>query len=130
MVLYEFEWPTTRGLNPRALLELEFEPPSLLSHFSFRPFPPTFPDLVPTLFADLRPCFSSLSQVWSTANVLRTQVELENHLAKGLKLDLATTLNPEKNAKGAVVTAVFKTPGVHAKATVDLFKVRISRSSI
>jgi voltage-dependent anion channel protein 2 len=78
--------------------------------------------------ADLEGKFSdakkglTLTQVWTTANVLRTQVELENHLAKGLKLDLATTLNPEKNAKGAVVSALFKAPGVNAKATVDLFK--------
>jgi len=64
----------------------------------------------------------TLTQVWNTSNLLRTSVELENQLAKGLKLDLATTLNPAKNAKGAVVGAVYKTPGVHARATIDLFK--------
>lgn len=63
------------------------------------------------------------SQAWTTTNLLRTQVELENQIAKGLKLDLATTLNPEKSTKSAILTAIYKQPSVHTRATADLFKV-------
>jgi voltage-dependent anion channel protein 2 len=63
------------------------------------------------------------TQAWTTTNLLRTQVELENQIAKGLKLDLATTLNPAKAQKSAIVTAIYKQPSLHTRATVDLFKV-------
>ncbi|KAJ9093712.1 hypothetical protein QFC21_006308 [Naganishia friedmannii] len=62
------------------------------------------------------------TQAWTTTNLLRTQVELENQIAKGLKLDLATTLNPAKAQKSAIVTAIYKQPSLHTRATVDLFK--------
>ena len=61
-------------------------------------------------------------QAWTTTNLLRTQVELENLIAKGLKLDLATTLNPAKAQKSAILTAIYKQPSLHTRATVDLFK--------
>ncbi|WOO85708.1 Mitochondrial outer membrane protein porin [Vanrija pseudolonga] len=64
----------------------------------------------------------TVTQAWTTTNLLRTQVELENQIAKGLKLDLATTLNPEKSTKSAILTAIYKQPSVHTRATVDLFK--------
>ena len=35
------------------------------------------------------------TETWMTANVLKSQLELENYLAKGLKLDFATTLAPD-----------------------------------
>lgn len=68
-----------------------------------------------------------LPQVWNTSNVLRNTIELDGALARGLKLDLATVLTPgsEKapgGSKGAVLGAVYKTPGLHATAKVDLFK--------
>ena len=62
-------------------------------------------------------------QAWTTTNLLRTQVELENQIAKGLKLDLATTLNPAKGQKSAILTSIYKQPSLHTRATVDLFKV-------
>lgn len=67
----------------------------------------------------------SLLQGWTTANVLRTQLELENQIAKGLKFDLATTLNPAKASKSAILTAIYKQPSLHTRATVDLFKVSV-----
>jgi hypothetical protein len=67
----------------------------------------------------------SLQQAWTTTNLLRTQVELENQIAKGLKLDLATALNPAKSQKSAIVTAIYKQPSLHTRATVDLFRVRV-----
>ncbi|EIW72829.1 hypothetical protein TREMEDRAFT_42010 [Tremella mesenterica DSM 1558] len=64
----------------------------------------------------------TFTQAWTTSNLLRTQLELENQIAKGLKLDLATTLNPAKAAKSAILTAIYKQPSLHTRATVDLFK--------
>jgi voltage-dependent anion channel protein 2 len=64
----------------------------------------------------------TFTQAWTTTNLLRTQVELENQIAKGLKLDLATALNPAKSQKSAIVTAIYKQPSLHTRATVDLFR--------
>jgi voltage-dependent anion channel protein 2 len=62
------------------------------------------------------------TQTWTTSNVLRSQVELENAIAKGLKLDLTTALLPDKGQKSALVTAAYKQPGVHGRAFLDVFK--------
>jgi voltage-dependent anion channel protein 2 len=70
----------------------------------------------------------TVTQAWTTSNVLRNTVELENQLAKGLKLDLATSLNPEKGAKTAVLGGIFKQSGVHTRATLDVFKVSSNSS--
>jgi voltage-dependent anion channel protein 2 len=65
----------------------------------------------------------TLTQSWTTSNVIRNQVELENLIAKGLKLDLSTSLAPEKGAKTAVLNAVFKQSGFHTRASLDVLKV-------
>lgn len=65
----------------------------------------------------------TLTQTWTTTNVLRTQVELENQIAKGLKFDLATALLPDKGSKSALLTAIYKQPGLHTRAFLDIFKV-------
>jgi voltage-dependent anion channel protein 2 len=64
----------------------------------------------------------ALTQAWSTANVLKNTVELENHIAKGLKLELITTLVPDKGAKNALLTSTYKQPGLHTRQHLDLFK--------
>ena len=64
------------------------------------------------------------TQAWTTTNVLRTQVEAENHLAQGLKFDLSTSLTPEGTGKSALMSTVYKQPGLHTRAFLDLFKVR------
>lgn len=64
----------------------------------------------------------AVTQAWSTANVLRNHVELENHLAKGLKFELVSTLVPEKQAKNALLATSYKAPGLHARNFVDVFK--------
>jgi voltage-dependent anion channel protein 2 len=64
----------------------------------------------------------TVTQAWTTSNLLRTQVELENQLANGLKLDLNTTLNPAKSQKAAILTAIYKQPSVHTRAVADVFK--------
>lgn len=63
------------------------------------------------------------TQAWTTANVLKSQVELENYFAKGLKLDVTSALVPDKNTKSAIVNATYKQPGLHSRASLDLFKV-------
>jgi voltage-dependent anion channel protein 2 len=64
----------------------------------------------------------TLTQTWTTSNILRNQVEVDNLIAKGLKLDLATTLNPDKGAKTAVLNAAYKQSGLHTRAVLDVFK--------
>ncbi|KAG6914868.1 hypothetical protein DXG01_014843 [Tephrocybe rancida] len=64
----------------------------------------------------------TFTQTWTTANALRAQVELENTIAKGLKVDLATTLLPEKGSKTAILNAAYKQSGVHTRAALDIFK--------
>lgn len=70
----------------------------------------------------IHPCFANI-QAWTTTNLLRSQLELENQIAKGLKFDLSTALNPAKSQKAAILTAIYKQPSLHTRATVDLFKV-------
>jgi len=62
------------------------------------------------------------TQAWTTSNTLRTQVELENQIAKGLKIDLNTALTPDSGSKTAMLTAAYKQPGLHSRAFLDLFK--------
>jgi voltage-dependent anion channel protein 2 len=64
----------------------------------------------------------TITQAWTTANYLRTTVEAENHLAKGLKFDLNTNLLPDASKKSALVTTTYKQPGVHTRAFLDVFK--------
>ena len=63
------------------------------------------------------------TETWTTANVLKSQLELENYLAKGLKLDFATTLAPDTGNKSAVFNAIYKQSGVHTRGAFDVFKV-------
>jgi len=64
----------------------------------------------------------TVTQTWTTSNVLRSQVELENQIAKGLKLDVNTSLLPEKGAKSALINAIYKQSGFHTRAALDLYK--------
>ncbi|KAF8516842.1 eukaryotic porin/Tom40 [Hysterangium stoloniferum] len=64
----------------------------------------------------------TFTQIWTTHNILRTKVELENQIAKGLKLDLETSLIPDKSSKHAILNAVYKQPGLHSRAFLDIFK--------
>ncbi|KAJ7195512.1 eukaryotic porin/Tom40 [Mycena pura] len=61
---------------------------------------------------------------WTTANVLKTQVEVENQIANGLKLDLTTSVAPSNKAghKTAVLNAAYKQSGFHSRAMLDVLK--------
>jgi voltage-dependent anion channel protein 2 len=64
----------------------------------------------------------TFTQTWTTSNVLRSKVELENQIAKGLKIDLDTSLLPEKGAKTAVINSAYKLSGIHTRAALDIIK--------
>ncbi|KZW01539.1 voltage-dependent ion-selective channel [Exidia glandulosa HHB12029] len=71
----------------------------------------------------------TFTQSWTTLNALKTLVELDDKVAKGVKLELASSLTPappgsEKavTAKSTLLTATWKQPGVHTRAVLDLFK--------
>ncbi|CEH16766.1 voltage-dependent ion-selective channel [Ceraceosorus bombacis] len=64
----------------------------------------------------------TFTQAWLTSNVLRNHVELENQIAKGLKLELVSTLIPEKQAKNFLLTSTYKMPGLHTRQHLDLLK--------
>jgi len=75
----------------------------------------------------------TFTQAWTTANTLLTNVELDNQIVDGLKVDLNTSLTPESVhhadekqhkpiAKSAVLNAVYKLPGLHSRASLNVFK--------
>ena len=69
----------------------------------------------------------TLTQTWTTSNILKTQVEIDNQIAKGVKLELATALTPNTGAKTALFTTTYKQPGLHTRAFLDIFKVCLRR---
>ncbi|CAH7673710.1 voltage-dependent anion-selective channel protein 3 [Phakopsora pachyrhizi] len=64
----------------------------------------------------------TFTPTWSTNNLVKAQIELDNKIAKGLKLDFATNVNPVTSDKGAALTATYKQPGLHTRTLVDLFR--------
>ncbi|KAI9512378.1 eukaryotic porin/Tom40 [Russula earlei] len=64
----------------------------------------------------------TITQAWTTHNALRTQIELENQIAKGLKLETTTNFHLEKNTKSVLLGAAYKQPGLHSRAVLDVFK--------
>jgi voltage-dependent anion channel protein 2 len=65
----------------------------------------------------------TLTNTWNTVNVLKTQIELDNQITQGLKLDLTTSIAPNKGSKSAVLAAVYKQSGFHSRANLDVLKV-------
>ncbi|KAL1927663.1 hypothetical protein VTP01DRAFT_3484 [Rhizomucor pusillus] len=72
----------------------------------------------------------TFTEAWTTSNHLNGKIELENNLAKGLKLELLTSLLPSVNEKGAKINATYKQPNVHTVATLDVFKTHFSVNSV
>ena len=64
----------------------------------------------------------TLTQAWTTANVLDTKIELDNQLAKGLKAELITHYLPKSKTYGAKTNLHFKQPNFHGRAFFDLLK--------
>ena len=63
------------------------------------------------------------TETWTTSNVIKSQIELENYIAKGLKLDVNTSLIPDKGSKSALLNVIYKQSGIHTRGAFDIFKV-------
>ncbi len=77
-----------------------------------------------TPIAPANSCLSglTLTQTWNTANSLDTKLEVNDTLAKGLKLEGLFNFLPATAAKGAKFNLLFKQPGFHGRAFFDLLK--------
>ncbi|KAF9584808.1 Mitochondrial porin [Lunasporangiospora selenospora] len=64
----------------------------------------------------------TITESWTTSNVLNTQIELENKVAKGFKLDINGSFLPNEGKKNAKVGVQYKQLGFNSRAYVDLFK--------
>jgi len=64
----------------------------------------------------------TLTQTWTTSNVLDTKVELENAIANGLKTEVLTNYLPAKSTFGTKLNFYYKQPSVHTRLFADLFK--------
>jgi len=64
----------------------------------------------------------TVTEAWTTGNLLTTQIELENKIAKGLKLDIVGGFLPSEGKKNAKVGVQYKQLGFNTRAYVDLFK--------
>jgi voltage-dependent anion channel protein 2 len=64
----------------------------------------------------------TVTQTWTTSNILKNQIELDNQIAKGFKLDLSTSLLPDKDQKSAHLNAIYKQSGLHTRTALDVFK--------
>ncbi|KAG1377204.1 hypothetical protein G6F61_006933 [Rhizopus arrhizus] len=71
-----------------------------------------------------------LTQAWTTSNILNGKIELENNLAKGLKLELLTSYLPITHGKTIKINTIHKQPNVHSTASVDLSKLVFSANSV
>ena len=61
----------------------------------------------------------TVTQGWSTANVLDTKVELNEKIAKGLKAEILGQFVPSSQNVGAKLNLHFKQPNFHGRAFVD-----------
>lgn len=64
----------------------------------------------------------SLTQMWTTANILQTKVELDNKIANGLKAEAVTDFTPKSQTFGAKLNLYFKQPNFNARAFFDVLK--------
>ncbi|RUO95496.1 eukaryotic porin/Tom40, partial [Jimgerdemannia flammicorona] len=71
----------------------------------------------------------TFTETWTTSNHLNGKIELDNNFAKGLKLELHTSLLPSVGQKNAKLGITYKQPNVNTHASLDIFKVLIFVSS-
>lgn len=62
----------------------------------------------------------TLTQTWLTSNALKSQLELDSQLAKGLKFELLGLFNPDKGQQSAHLTATYKQPAFYGRTVVDV----------
>jgi len=63
---------------------------------------------------------ASLSQTWTTDNVLNSEISVEDKLLKGLKLTLETSFAPASGKTSGVIKSAFKQPHLATNVDVDL----------
>lgn len=77
-------------------------------------------------YADLLTTFLciglTVTQAWTTSNILNTKVELDNQIAKGLRAEVLTDFVPSSQKFGAKLNLYFKQPNFHARAFFDMLK--------
>lgn len=59
---------------------------------------------------------------WSTFNTLDAKLELEENIAKGLKVEALGTFKPDSKNLASKLNLYFKQPAFHMRAFVDLLK--------
>lgn len=64
----------------------------------------------------------TLTQAWTTSNILDTKVELEDKIAKGLKVEVLANFLPQSQKFGAKLNLYFKQPNFHGRAFFDVLK--------
>ncbi|KAL8850145.1 MAG: hypothetical protein Q9221_004906 [Calogaya cf. arnoldii] len=64
----------------------------------------------------------TLTQAWTTTNILNTKIELDNQIAKGMKAEVAADFAPPSKDIGAKLNLTFKQPSFHIRAFLDLMK--------
>ncbi|KAI8358330.1 voltage-dependent ion-selective channel [Mortierella sp. GBAus27b] len=64
----------------------------------------------------------TVTEAWTTHNHLTTQIEIENKVAKGLKLDVTGGFYPHEGKKSAKIGVLYKQLGVNSRAYLDVFK--------
>ena len=64
----------------------------------------------------------TLTQTWTTANILNTKLELDNNIAKGLKAEAVTDFVPSSQKFGVKLNLYFKQPNFNARAFFDILK--------
>lgn len=64
----------------------------------------------------------TLTQAWTTNNLLDTKVELDNKIAKGLKAEVLTQFKPSSQDFDAKLNLHFKQPNFHARAFFDVLR--------
>ncbi|ORZ34892.1 eukaryotic porin/Tom40 [Catenaria anguillulae PL171] len=72
----------------------------------------------------------TLTETWTTSNVLSAEVELADSLTKGLKLNLLGSLLPHAGTKNAKVSLEYKQDALATRSSIDLFKGPIATADL
>jgi len=64
----------------------------------------------------------TITETWTTSNLLSTEVELADNITKGLKLNVTGSLLPNVGQKNAKVFLDYKQCNFSTKQSIDLFK--------
>ncbi|KAI7901084.1 eukaryotic porin/Tom40 [Cokeromyces recurvatus] len=64
----------------------------------------------------------SLTQAWTSSNHLNSKIELENKLARGLKLEATVFVSPSVREKNIRLNTTFRRPNIYTTTSFDTFK--------